>query len=721
MTNFILKIKNLLKYSNTQKDISLVNPALNKNCHCSKTLHTLRLLSTTALILYIQSGYSQQQDSLPYNKIDTMQAIITAYGLYQPEKNVIPAIRSLRGADLDRSNKTSFVNSFNTLPGVRMEERSPGSYRISMRGSSLRSPFGVRNIKVYYNQIPLTDPGGNTYFNQLPINTISSIEVAKGPASSLYGAGTGGVILLNSLDPWQKGIKADIFGGSYGLFGVLGTANWKAGQKKQSLNISHTQQDGYRQQSRMRRNSIAYSGELIVKKQYQLKLHTLVTDLYYQTPGGLTLREFNANPSQARPRAGTQPSAAENKAAIYQKNALVGLEQEIIFNEKWKNSTTAYIAYASIKNPSIRNYEERSEPHTGSRTIFSYTHKYQKNIIQWMGGIEGQYGRFRTRVFRNRSGTKGDKQTDDLLSFSTANAFAQLRWEFDEKLDVTAGISTFYNKVTIDRQYPTPSLKQQRRFNNEWAPRVSIIYRPYSVVQFNALVSRGYSPPTVSELLPSTSIISLDLQAESGWNFEGGLRLQSKNNRWQTNLNYFNFVLQNALVQRRDSTGADFYTNAGNTLQQGIEWSGRYLKSWQRPKGIEVLQIKTAYTFSDFSYKNFRQNNANYSGNTLPSVPAHSLSLTVDLQWKSSFNFQSTLYSTSDIWLNDANSEKAESFELLGVRATYGKKIKYYFGIDNLLNMKYSLGDDINAFGRRFYNAAPRINFYSGLTITLKN
>jgi iron complex outermembrane receptor protein len=671
--------------------------------------------------LYCLPCLSQPIDSLRIANNDTMRVMITAFGQYRAEANALPAIRSLQGADLDRSNKTSFVQSLNTLPGVRMEERSPGSYRISMRGSSLRSPFGVRNIKVYYNQIPLTDPGGNTYFNQLPINAVSSIEVAKGPASSLYGAGTGGVILLNSLTPWQKGIQTEVFGGSYGLFGLMGTVNWNTGQKKQSLNISHTQQDSYRQQSRMRRNTIAYSGELILKKQYQLKLHTLLTDLYYQTPGGLTLNEFNANPSQARPRAGTQPSAAENKAAIFQKNALIGLEQEIIINEKWKNLTTFYAAFASIKNPSIRNYEERSEPHTGGRSVFTYTHKYQKNIILWMGGIEGQYGRFRTQVFRNRNGTKGDKQTDDLLSFSTANAFSQIHWEFDEKIDLTAGISTFYNKVTIDRQYPSPSFKQQRRFSNEWAPRVSMIYRPSSVFQFNALVSRGYSPPTVSELLPSTSVISLNLQAESGWNFEGGVRLQSKNNQWQTNLNYFNFALQDALVQRRDSTGADFYTNAGNTLQQGIEWSGQYLKSWQKPKGIEVLQIKSAYTFSDFSYKNFRQNNADFSGNSLPSVPAHSLSLTVDLQWKSSFNFQSTLYTASDIWLNDSNAEKAKAYQLLGVRATYGKNLKCYFGIDNLLNQDYSLGNDINAFGGRFYNAAPRINFYSGLRIVLKN
>ncbi|MFZ1369644.1 MAG: TonB-dependent receptor plug domain-containing protein, partial [Ferruginibacter sp.] len=69
-------------------------------------------------------------------------------------------VKVLNNSNTDRYNKTSLVHAFNTVAGVRMEERSPGSYRINIRGSSLRSPFGVRNVKVYWNDIPVTDPGG---------------------------------------------------------------------------------------------------------------------------------------------------------------------------------------------------------------------------------------------------------------------------------------------------------------------------------------------------------------------------------------------------------------------------------------------------------------------------------------------------------------------------------------------------------------------------------
>ena len=122
------------------------------------------------------------------------EVVVQAYAYNRPLVFVPASIGVLTLNEIQRFNETTFVQSVNTIPGVRMEERSPGSYRLSVRGSTLRSPFGVRNVKVYWNNIPLTDPGGNTYLNQLDPAMIGSTEIIKGPGSSLYGAGKGGVL-----------------------------------------------------------------------------------------------------------------------------------------------------------------------------------------------------------------------------------------------------------------------------------------------------------------------------------------------------------------------------------------------------------------------------------------------------------------------------------------------------------------------------------------------
>src|SRR5687768_13055408 len=149
--------------------------------------------------------------------IETLQTVVIK--AYESNRRLIdiPApVSRVSNAQLTRFNNTTILPAMNTIAGVRMEERSPGSYRLNIRGSSLRSPFGIRNVKVYWNEIPFTDPGGNTYVNQLGFQNIHSIEIIKGPAGSLYGAGTGGAVLLRSVsENWRPGVSLGYSGGSF--------------------------------------------------------------------------------------------------------------------------------------------------------------------------------------------------------------------------------------------------------------------------------------------------------------------------------------------------------------------------------------------------------------------------------------------------------------------------------------------------------------------------
>ena len=183
-----------------------------------KTLFFLWLLCAGA------PCFAQEERTDSLKTLD--EVTLRAFEQNRKASGTAAAVTIIESGNGDRYNKTSLVNGFNTITGVRMEERSPGSYRINIRGSSLRSPFGVRNVKVYWNDIPVTDPGGNTYFNQFAWNNFASIEIVKGPAGSIYGAGTGGLILMHTLAPWQAGVSAEYITGSYNLQNVFMSARF---------------------------------------------------------------------------------------------------------------------------------------------------------------------------------------------------------------------------------------------------------------------------------------------------------------------------------------------------------------------------------------------------------------------------------------------------------------------------------------------------------------
>jgi len=217
-------------------------------------------------------------------------------------------------------------------------------------------------------------------------------------------------------------------------------------------------------------------------------------------------------------------------------------------------------------------------------------------------------------------------------------------------------------------------------------------------------------------------VISTELEAEYGWNYEITANYDFFNHRLQTELTGYYFRLNEALVQRRDLSGADYFVNAGDVRQQGIEWQTDYTQSFKKG-GVDYFIFQAGYAYSHYRYGQFVKGADDFSGKTVPSVPAHTLSILFDLQTRSGGYFNSTWYSASRIYLNDANTASADPYHLLGARLGWKKtwkqlyKLNFYAGADNLLNETYSLGNDINAAASRFYNAAPTRNYYVGLSL----
>jgi len=342
-----------------------------------RTIPVLLLMAALAGVAQAQTRptITAKADTLTDHSMpDTLT--VRAFSLHTQWKETPAAVAVVTDNMMGRTGQPTLVSVMNTVPGVRMEERSPGSYRLSVRGSLLRSPFGVRNLKVYWNDIPFTDAGGNTYFNLIDQTQLQSLEVVKGPAASLYGANTGGVVLLHSADaldqPAQHHWQAGVSGGSFGLFNEqLGYGHTSTNSNIQ-VTQQHLQSDGYRQQSRLRKDAVQANATFRLNRTQQLSILGFYTDLYYQTPGGITLQRMQQNPHLARQKTPATPSAAEQKAAIYNKTAFGGASLQTQLGAHWQNTTVLLLNHTDFRNPFITNYETRNEWNYGGRTSFEY-------------------------------------------------------------------------------------------------------------------------------------------------------------------------------------------------------------------------------------------------------------------------------------------------------------------------------------------------------------
>jgi iron complex outermembrane recepter protein len=258
-------------------------------------------------------------------------------------------------------------------------------------------------------------------------------------------------------------------------------------------------------------------------------------------------------------------------------------------------------------------------------------------------------------------------------------------------------------------------------FNLVPAPRLALLYRLMDGLSVHGSVSRGFSPPSIAEVRPSAGGFSTDLQAEQGWNKEIGLKANAWRGRVHGELTFFQFNLQDAIVRRTDTNGAEYFVNAGGTRQEGME---AYAEAFLLPamsKGLfRQLRLWGSLTLSRFRFEDYKVNNSDFSGNALAGVPPASAMAGLDLSLAGGFRVMGNFQFTDPIPLNDANDAYADAWRVWTVRAEwkgllFHRGLVLFAGIDNIGNSLYSLGNDLNAFGRRYYNPAPVRNYFGGI------
>ncbi|CAN5495176.1 TonB-dependent receptor PqqU [soil metagenome] len=677
-----------------------------------------RLLFVLCLLTVLSA---QAQESERDTTRTLSEVIVQAYAADRPIQEVPVAIGIVKEAELNRFSPVSLLPAVNMIPGAKMEERSPGSYRFAIRGSSLRSPFGIRNVKFYWNGLPLTDGGGNTYLNLLDFNSIGSMEIIKGPGGSIYGAGMGGVVLLNS--PSNKGLQYSVTGGSYGLFRIQGSGSLTSTEKFQmNLRMSYQQSDGYRQQTAMNRFTGQINFRSTISPKSFLSGTILTSQLFYETPGGLTKTQYDSDPTLARPSTPTQRGAVAQQAAITNKTGYAGLSFDHTWNNRWSSRIGMFVSRTDFKNPSIRNYETRLEENWGGRTDTQYA--FEKKSVKGKITFGAEYQHFYSPItdYDNNLGTSGNVQTDDVLRSQIFLGFAQAELDLPLNLFLTVGASANFINYQFTRTSVTPNVSQERNFDPVISPRVALLKKISSNMSIYGSISNGFSPPSLAEVRPSTAAFNNTLNSERGISYELGMKSRLFN-QLEAMISLYDFRLDQAIVIQRDASGADYFVNAGATSQQGAE----VFLGWTpvvRSGKISSFRIWTSYSYNHYRFKDYVNDGKDYSGNELTGVAPAVVAFGADVQLRKGFYANLTGNYSDRLPLNDANTDFTQDYFLLGARVGYKLQksklpLEIFAGIDNAFDRKYSLGNDLNAAGGRYYNAALGRNYFGGIALRL--
>ena len=138
------------------------------------------------------------------------------------------------------------------------------------------------------------------------------------------------------------------------------------------------------------------------------------------------------------------------------------------------------------------------------------------------------------------------------------------------------------------------------------------------------------------------------------------------------------------------------------------------------------LRAWASYAYNDFRFGSYTSGGPDLRGNRLTGTTPHTLSAGLDFSERLGFYLSPNLSHQARVVLNDTNTEEAAGYWVFGARGGWRRTIarhletNIYAGIDNLTDRNYSLGNDLNAFGGRYFQPAPGRNWYTGAQLGWK-
>ena len=608
------------------------------------------------------------------------------------------------------------------IPGLFFQNRYnfAQDLRVSIRGFGARANFGIRGIKLFADDIPLTTPDGQGEVDSIDIGSAERIEVIRGPVSAMYGSAGGGVINITTEDgPETPFLSGRFSAGAYDYRMAQAKTGGQAGAFNWLINLSDTQLDGYRTQARYERTLMN------TKLRYDFDSTSSITMVFNvtdsptgQDPGGLNLTEVRANRRQAAPRNvqfGADEAVKQRKLGLVWRQALNDASDILLRAYAIRRDFWNLLPFDINSNGQGGSVDlERKVAGAGGHWSW-HSHPRGGGENRFVLGFDVDEQRDLRQRFVNNLGVVGALTTRQDEDVSSRSLFVEDAWSVSPQLTLTAGarLDDMQYQVT-DRTAGNGSGQTDFR---QFSPMASLSWSQSEQLNVYANISTSFDPPAITELANPNGPTGFnqDLDPQSATNYEIGAKGRVSG-RLRYELALFHIDVKDEIVPfELQGSGQAFFHNAGRSTHKGLEMG----------LAVELLpglSGSAAYTWSDFAFRTFSESVHLYDGNRIPGVPQHQFHLEMAWQHESGFYAAWDLLYVGRFFADNANSTATDPYTVANLRAGYRRSAdrwewQPFLGVNNLFDERYMGNIRINAAFDRYYEPAPGRNLYAGLEL----
>lgn len=651
--------------------------------------------------------------------------------------------------ELQRGSGLFLREALNLTPGIRMQSRTmAGGQTITIRGYGTGSDannFIGSGYKAYYNGIPITDAEGLTVLDDVDFASLGRVDVVRGPASSIYGGGIGGVVNLYTAQPHSLGLSAaqSMTGGSDGLLRSTTRLQNVSSGATTMLSYGHQGYDSYRIHSASKKDFGTFLGEFRPSD-----ARTISTFLSYAHSRELRAGELDSAQFAQKLNTG-EDRYLKNDARQNVESFRAGVTHDYRLNDHFESVATAYYTGNTLEEVYAAGLNSKANQSFGARAVFNTDFAAGALPLHGTSGAEYQKTNAVVRGYGMTNSILGALRSDLETHTSQASVFTQWDAALPADFTLTAGASAnFIEYGIVDRMAnsgnPTHLDGSGRKtFDPVITPRMALRKMFGPNVSLYANVSQGYSPPTASDaVIPYTGEPNARLTPERATQYEIGSKGALLGNRLSYRVALFDLRVTDKLTSQAvfDTDGTVLYSysvNGGDQKDRGLEVAAAYSLIDDPTRFISTVRPFASYTYSDFTYENFRSNNnadastVDYSGKDVVGVAPHVTNVGIDAGLRSGFYMNASYHRSDDMPISYDNAHTAPGFSLVNGKVGFAHDVGRRLALDAFVggtNLGSSLYYTQVFLNHKFDTANPHMylpgpytaKYYAGLGITLR-
>jgi outer membrane receptor protein involved in Fe transport len=628
----------------------------------------------------------------------------------------------------------------NKISGVNMVNLGNEQHQMS-----IRQPMTTKSLFLYLEDgIPVRTTGLFNHNAVLEMNmaAVKSVEVIKGPSSSLYGSeAIGGVVNFITIAPTAIPVlKLSLQGNDIGY--KRGEIQSSLTQGKWGFALSGYYADkrnGFMEYSDFHKATFTARADYNFSNKTSLSNSLTFLDYYSDMPSGVdstmftthkfinpqtfTYRKVNATRFRSSLTQTWNDHSKTTVNLIYRENS-IGQNPNYRIKDDYKKVNGVYkgdksLAHGEINVSSFHSY------------AFIAQHKqsfdWKKAVL--LGGISmdlspSGYNAAYIRIQKDTISKKytGYQSTDSILTNYTTRinnyaAFTNFEVSLLERLRIVASLRFDLFHYGFNNSLKPSAFSGSAdtiNYFKRFSPKVGFTYSLSSKTGLYANYSQGFVPPQVTEMYTGVKVPTL--HPSVFYNYEIGGWAEIIKNKLSADISIYQLEGTNEVISVKLDDGSSENQNAGRTQHRGIEFG-------VSATPLKDLSFKISGAYSHHYFLDFVEKGNKYNGNEMNNAPRwmHNAEIWYKPSFANGLRIGGEWQRIGNYFMDARNTEKYQGYNVFNIRVGYKiKDLDIWVNIMNATNNYYSYISTKTGSVYSYTLAEPR-NFNIGASYDLAN